>query len=99
NGKPKGCVVVDLRALNKVTMPNSYPLPRQEEVIQALRGVTHTTAIDASAFFFRFGVAVERRDRFTMTTHRGLERSTVDCHTYGLSQLTGVRTKIHGPSS
>ncbi|KAF4467855.1 reverse transcriptase [Fusarium albosuccineum] len=37
NGVPKGRVVVDLRTLNGVTVPDSYPLPRQEHVIQSLR--------------------------------------------------------------
>ncbi|KAF5971878.1 TY3B-TY3B protein [Fusarium bulbicola] len=77
DGKPKGGAVVDLRALNKVTIPDSYPLPRQEDIITALRGATHISAIDASSFFFQFGVALEHRDRFTITSHRGLERSTV----------------------
>ncbi|KAG5810041.1 hypothetical protein H9Q74_014111 [Fusarium xylarioides] len=77
DGKPKGRAVVDLRALNKVTISDSYPLPRQEDIIAALRGATHISAIDASSFFFQFGVALEHRDRFTITSHRGLERSTV----------------------
>lgn len=76
-GEAKGRIVVDLRALNKITIPDNYPLPRQEDVIQALRGARFITAIDASSFFFQFGVALEHRDRFTMTSHRGLERSTV----------------------
>jgi hypothetical protein len=77
DGKPKGRVVVDLRALNKVTMPDCYPLPRQEDIIGSLRGATHISAVDASAFFHQFGVTLEHRDRFTITSHRGLERSTV----------------------
>ncbi|SCO14500.1 related to TY3B-TY3B protein [Fusarium fujikuroi] len=77
DGKPKGRAVVNLRALNKVTIPDSYPLPRQEDVIAALRGATHISAINASSFFFQFGVALEHQDRFTITSHRGLERSTI----------------------
>ncbi|KAM4065819.1 chromo (CHRromatin organization MOdifier) domain-containing protein [Hirsutella rhossiliensis] len=46
----KGRVVIDLRALNKVTMPDSYPLPLQEDIIQELRGAQYITAIDASSF-------------------------------------------------
>lgn len=76
-GELKGRIVVDLRALNKITIPDNYPLPRQEDVIQALCGARYITAIDASSFFFQFGVKLEHRDRFTMTSHRGLERSTV----------------------
>ncbi|VTT55674.1 unnamed protein product [Fusarium fujikuroi] len=53
NGKPKGRAIVDLRALNKVTIPDSYPLPRQEDVIAALRGAIYILAIDALSFFFQ----------------------------------------------
>ncbi|KAM4060256.1 PIF1 protein [Hirsutella rhossiliensis] len=49
-GETKGRVVIDLRALNKVTMPDSYPLPLQEDIIQELRGAQYITAIDASSF-------------------------------------------------
>lgn len=76
-GKPKGRVVIDLRALNKVTVPDNYPLPRQEELISDLNGCTHITVIDASSFFFQFGVRLDHRNRFTVTSHRGLERFTV----------------------
>ena len=52
DGKRKGRVVVDLRALNKVVVLDNYPLPRQDEVIRSLRGTTHITVIDALSFFF-----------------------------------------------
>lgn len=55
-GEPKDRLIVDLRALNKITIPDSYLLPRQEDIIQALRGARYITAIDALSFFFQFGV-------------------------------------------
>ncbi|KAI6783920.1 TY3B-TY3B protein [Emericellopsis cladophorae] len=77
DGKRKGRVVVDLRALNKVVVPDNYPLPRQDEVIRSLRGATYITAINVSSFFFQFAVRRGHRHRFTVTSHRGLERFIV----------------------
>lgn len=32
-GKKKGCAVVDIRKLNDLGLPNSYPLPLQLKII------------------------------------------------------------------
>jgi len=76
-GEPKGRVVIDLRGLNRVTVPDNYPLPLQSEVIASLRGKKFITVIDAASFFYQFGVYPPHRDRFTVISPRGLERSTV----------------------
>lgn len=52
-------------------------MPLQSDVIESLRGKTFVTVIDATAFFFQFPVHPEYRDRFTIVSHRGLERSRV----------------------
>lgn len=69
--------MVVLHSLNKVAIPDNYPLPLQAEVIQSLRGKRFISVIDATAFFHLFEVHSDFRDRFTMISHRGLERSTV----------------------
>ena len=76
-GKPKGRVVIDLRVLNRVAVPDNYPLPLQSEIIAALRSKKFITAIDATSFFYQFGVYPPYRDRFTLISPRGLERLTV----------------------
>jgi hypothetical protein len=76
-GEPKGRVVIDLRGLNKVSVPDNYPLPLQSEIIAALRGKKFITAIDATSFFYQFGVYPPHRDRFTLISPRGLEQPTV----------------------
>ncbi|KAL8366740.1 hypothetical protein RB595_010549 [Gaeumannomyces hyphopodioides] len=73
----KGRVVVDLRPVNKVAVPDAYPLPLQADVIDALRGKLYITIIDATAFFHQFLVWPKHRNRFTIVSHRGLERSLV----------------------
>ena len=76
-GQQKGRVVIDLRALNRVTVPDNYPLPLQSEIIAALRGKKFITAIDATSFFYQFGIHPPHRDRFTLISPRGLEQPTV----------------------
>jgi hypothetical protein len=77
HGKAKGRVVIDLRALNRVAVPDNYPLPLQSEIIASFRGKLYITAIDATSFFNQFGVYPKHRDRFTLISPRGLERPKV----------------------
>ena len=62
HGVDKGRVVVDLRQLNRVGVPDSYPLPLQSDVIESLRGKQYITVIDATSFFFQFRVHPDYRD-------------------------------------
>ena len=34
----KGRVVVDIRALNKISMPDAYPVPSQADILTAVQG-------------------------------------------------------------
>ncbi|RYC55608.1 hypothetical protein CHU98_g10598 [Xylaria longipes] len=77
HGVDKGRVVVDLRQLNKVAVPDSYPLPLQSEVIGSLRGKQYVTCVDATGFFHQFKVHPDYKDRFTIISPRGMERSNV----------------------
>lgn len=73
----KGRAVVDLRPLNKWAVPDSYPLPLQSDVVDAMRGKQWITVVDATKFFFQLLVHPDDRDRFTFISHRGLERIKV----------------------
>jgi hypothetical protein len=77
HGVDKGRMVIDLRPLNRVAVPDSYPLPLQAEVIQSIRGKLFISVIDATAFFHQFLVHPDYRDRFTIISHRGIEQSAV----------------------
>ena len=77
NGVRKARMVVDLRALNKATIPDAYPMPLQSDVIKKIRGKTCLSVVDARAFFHQFLVREEHRERFTIVSHRGQERSKV----------------------
>lgn len=73
----KGRVVVDLRPLNKIAVPDAYPLPDQEDIKSSLRGKKYFTMFDASAFFFQLPVYGPHRDRMVIVSPRGLEVSNV----------------------
>ena len=69
----KGRAVVDGRRLNK----DSYPLPRQEDIITALRGSAAISIIDAVPFFHQWGVAEKDRPKLAVNTHLGQEHFNV----------------------
>ncbi|KAL8369548.1 hypothetical protein RB595_000061 [Gaeumannomyces hyphopodioides] len=73
----KARMVIDLRALNRYAIPDAYPMPLQSDVIDRLRGKTWVSCVDASAFFHQFPVWKPDREKFTIVSHRGLERSKV----------------------
>ncbi|PFH55169.1 hypothetical protein XA68_10520 [Ophiocordyceps unilateralis] len=75
--KDKPRVVVDLRALNSVAIPDAYPMPIPAEMVHKLAGKRYISAVDARSFFHQFLVHPDHRERFTVVSHRGLERSVV----------------------
>ena len=50
---PKGRTVVDIRALNQITMPDAYPIPLQSEILGLLRDATYISTIDLASFFYQ----------------------------------------------
>ncbi|CAI6082148.1 unnamed protein product [Clonostachys chloroleuca] len=77
DGQQKGRVVIDLRGLNAATLPDAYPLPRQEDLLASVRGARYFTVVDARSFFYQFLVHPDHANKFTIVSHRGLERSNV----------------------
>ena len=70
NNKPR--MVVDYRKLNAVTIPDEFPLPRQEEILHALSGAQWLSTLDALAGFTQLEMAEEDREKTAFRTHRGL---------------------------
>ena len=73
NGERKARVVVDIRALNKITSPDTYPVPSQADILNAIAGSKYITTVDCSAFFYQWRVKPEHRHRLTVSSHRGQE--------------------------
>ena len=79
--KPKGRVVVDVRALNKITIPDAYPIPVQTDILADLAGCGYISTVDCASFFYQFGVKKPHRYRLTVASHRGQE--TFNCALMG----------------
>ncbi len=63
---------IDYRKLNKVTMKDSYALPRLDDSIVALGDSKYFSTLDANSGFWQVRVAEEDRVKTAFTSHRGL---------------------------
>ncbi|KAF9762485.1 Transposon Ty3-G Gag-Pol polyprotein [Nosema granulosis] len=61
--KPDGTLrmCIDYRPLNKITKKDIYPLPRIDEILDALAGSEYFTSLDATSGYYQ--IAVDKRDR------------------------------------
>ena len=73
----EGRPVVDIRALNQVTIRDAYPLPPQSEVIGLVSGCLYVTCVDGASFFYQWRAHPEDRWKLTVVTHRGQETFNV----------------------
>ena len=62
-------MVVDYRALNKITVKDSYPMPRIQDVTDVLKGTHWLTGMDCVQAFHQIPMADERSK--DLTTFRG----------------------------
>ena len=67
NIKPR--MVIDYRKLNAVTIPDEFPLPRQEDILQALTGAQWLSTFDALAGFTQLEITEEEREKTAFRTH------------------------------
>ena len=49
----KSHTVVNIRALNKITLPDAYPMPSQADILIDLQEVTHISTVDNLAIFYQ----------------------------------------------
>jgi len=61
HGKPR--MVVDYRKLNKIAIADEFPLPKQEDILQALVGSQWLFTLDALAGFTQLEVKPKERER------------------------------------
>ena len=73
NGIRKGRVVVDIRTLNKITVPDVYPVPSQSDIINAVQSCRYISVVDCSSFFYQWKVHRAHRHRLAVVSHRGQE--------------------------
>jgi hypothetical protein len=70
NGKPR--MVIDLRKLNEVAIADEFPIPRQEDILQALSGSQYLSTLDALAGFTQLTISEKDKEKLAFRTHRGL---------------------------
>ena len=69
----KGRVVIDIRALNKISMPDAYPMPTQSDILSQMAGSMFITTVDCTSFYYQWWTRKEHRHRLTVVSHRGQE--------------------------
>ena len=77
DGVRKARVVVDIRGLNQLTIPDVYPLLLQTDIIAAVRGCQYISTIDCTGFFHQWRVRKADCHKFTVISHRGQEQFNV----------------------
>ena len=65
--------VVDMGKLNATIIGDAYPLPRQEDMIQAMRGMRWLGSADITSAFYQRLIHPNHRYRTAISTHRGRE--------------------------
>lgn len=102
SGGKKGRMVVDIRGLNQITVPDSYPMPLQSDIIQAVSGCSYISVIDAQGYFYQYWVRASDRHKFTIVSHRGQETFNVaimgfkNSPSYVQRQTDGILRKYRG---
>ncbi|THH23196.1 hypothetical protein EUX98_g7980, partial [Antrodiella citrinella] len=72
NGKPR--MVIDYRKLNEMTVPDEFPLPKQEDIMNALSGAQWLSTMDALSGFTQVVIQEDDRPKTAFRTHRGLHQ-------------------------
>lgn len=70
NGKPR--MVIDLRRLNEMVIPDEFPLPKQDDILQTLTGAQWLTTLDALSGFTQLTMTDAAAEKLAFRTHRGL---------------------------
>ena len=70
NGNIRFCV--DYWKINKITIKDSYPLPRIDDTLQMLRGANTFTSLDLKAGYWQIPIQEDHYEKMAFITHDGL---------------------------
>ncbi len=87
-GRRNGRAVVDIRRLNELVLPDSYPFSLQSEIIANVQGCTNLAVLDAASFFYEWRLHPDHRFMFTVIKPRP---GDLPCPDNGIYQLGGLR--------
>ena len=75
DGSTRLCV--DYRKLNKVTVPDAYPLPRVDDTLDSLNGCKLFSTMDLASGYWQLAMAENDREKSAFATPIGLYEFTV----------------------
>ncbi|KAK6762903.1 hypothetical protein RB195_023562 [Necator americanus] len=65
-------VCLDFRPLNKITIPDHYPLLRIEDILAKIAGHKYYTTLDLASGYMQFLLSPERQEKCGWATHHGV---------------------------
>jgi hypothetical protein len=83
---------IDFRQLNKVTVPNRYPIPRIDAIFDQLAQAEYFSTMDANAGYWQIPMAPEDVQKTAFITHQGLFEFTR--MPFGLTGAPGTYQKM-----
>ena len=62
-------MVVDYRKLNEVAISDEFPLPKQEDILQALEGSQWLSTLETLAGFTQLEIEPKEQEKLAFQTH------------------------------
>ena len=81
-------ICIDYRAVNRVLVKNSYPLPRIDDLFAMLGKAKYFTSLDFKSGYWQIAVRPEDRAKTAFTCHRGLFE--FNRMPFGISSAPGI---------
>lgn len=65
-------LVTNYRRLNKVVVPDAYPMPRADDILSHLNGFQYFTTLDMNSGYWQIPIKEEDRHKLAIVTDQGL---------------------------
>ena len=83
----KGCVVVDIWALNWITMSDTYSVSSQTDILTAVQEADYIFTVNCAFFFYQWRVKSQNCHKLTVSSHWGQEMFNVTVIEYENSSV------------
>lgn len=77
DGKAKYRFIIDMRALNSVTVKDAYPLARMDQALESLDGSAYFTVVDMARGFYQKALDEESKPKTAFSVNGKLWQWTV----------------------